>query len=41
VYESLEPRRLFIASVPRFDHVVVLIEENSSYEDIVGKRDAK
>ena len=35
--EKLEPRRLFSASsLPRYDHVVVLIEEDHSYNDILG-----
>ncbi len=38
--ESLESRALFAATIPRFDHVVVLIEENHSYEQIVGNADA-
>ena len=39
--ESLESRRLFASGIPRFDHVVVVIEENRSYDQIVGNPDAK
>ena len=34
--ELLESRRLFAASPPRFDHVVVVVEENHSYGDVLG-----
>src|SRR4051812_35748203 len=33
--ESLEPRRLF-AAIPQFDHVVVVIEENHTYSEVIG-----
>jgi acid phosphatase len=38
--ESLEQRWLFASGLPRPDHVVVVIEENRSYADIVGSPDA-
>ena len=34
--EFLEPRRLFTAGLPRFDHVVIIVEENHDYADIIG-----
>ena len=34
--EPLESRTLFAAGLPRFDHVVVVVEENHSYEDIIN-----
>ncbi|CAN5680702.1 phosphatidylinositol-3-phosphatase [soil metagenome] len=40
LFEPLEPRRLFAAGIPRFDHVVVVIEENNSYEQIVSNPEA-
>src|SRR4051812_21758062 len=33
--QPLESRMLFSAGLPRFDHVVVVVEENHSYEDII------
>lgn len=38
--ESLESRRLSSASVPQFDHVVVVVEENKAYSQIIGSRQA-
>jgi acid phosphatase len=38
--ESLESRRLFAAGIPRPDHVVVVIEENHSYSNIIASADA-
>lgn len=38
--EGFEPRRFFSSGIPRFDHVVVLIEENRSTGSIVGNPDA-
>ena len=37
--EMLEPRRLF-AAVPTPDHVVIAVEENHGYTDIIGNSDA-
>src|SRR4051812_12281224 len=37
--EELEKRRL-LASVPQFDHVVMVIEENRAYSDIIGSGSA-
>src|SRR5436190_14622759 len=35
--ESLEPRRILAASpLPRPDHVVVAVEENHAYDEIIG-----
>src|SRR5438552_2988498 len=36
VCEGLEPRWLFSAGLPRPDHVVIVVEENQSYHDILG-----
>jgi len=36
VVESLEPRKLLTASVPHLDHIVVVMEENRSYSQIIG-----
>jgi acid phosphatase len=38
--ELLEPRRLFAGGVPRPDHVVVVIDENHSYSNLIGNVDA-
>lgn len=38
--EPLEDRRLMAASLPHFDHVVVAIEENKAYSQIIGSPDA-
>jgi hypothetical protein len=38
VMESLEPRRLMTAGVPRYDHVLIVVEENRDYADILGAR---
>src|SRR3954451_23969923 len=34
--ETLEPRRLMSAGMPRPDHIVVVVEENQDYHDILG-----
>src|SRR5881394_3250359 len=34
--ENLEDRRMLAASVPHFDHIVVVMEENRSYSKIIG-----
>ena len=34
--ESLEPRRLFSSGLPRPDHIVIVVEENHSFQDILG-----
>ena len=34
--ETLEPRRLLSAGLPRPDHVVVVVEENQDFHDILG-----
>src|SRR4051812_21353547 len=34
--DVLEPRRLFAAGLPRPDHVVVVVEENPAYGQVVG-----
>src|SRR2546423_1948983 len=34
--ENLEGRKLFAVSVPHFDHIVVVMEENRSYSAIIG-----
>jgi phosphatidylinositol-3-phosphatase len=34
--ESLEPRRLFSSGLPRPDHIVIVVEENRDYHDILG-----
>src|SRR3989440_4402451 len=34
--ENLEERSLFAVSVPHFDHIVVVMEENRSYSQIIG-----
>ena len=36
--EPLEPRRLF--AVPRPDHVVIVVEENRAYSEVIGSLDA-
>lgn len=36
--EPLEPRRLF--AIPHFDHVVLVVEENTPFSDIIGNGDA-
>lgn len=38
--EPLEPRVLFAATLPRPDHIVIVIEENRSYDDIVNSTTA-
>jgi hypothetical protein len=38
IAEPLEPRRLF--AVPRPDHVVIVVEENRAYSEVVGSPDA-
>jgi hypothetical protein len=38
--EPLEPRRLYSTTIPRPDHVVVVIDENHSYGSIIGNADA-
>src|SRR4051812_20748361 len=38
--ERLEERRLLAVSVPQFDHIVVVVEENRPYSAIVGNSDA-
>jgi acid phosphatase len=40
VAEQLESRTLFAATPPRPDHVVIVVEENRSYADIVGSSPA-
>src|SRR4051812_27420339 len=39
IFQALEDRLLF-AAVPRFDHVVVVIEENHSPSQIIGSAEA-
>src|SRR5258706_16291955 len=34
--ERLESRQVLAVSVPRFDHIVVVMEENRSYSQIIG-----
>ena len=34
--EPLEPRRLFSSGLPHPDHIVVVVEENQDYHDILG-----
>jgi acid phosphatase len=34
--EPLESRVLMAAGLPRFDHVVIVVEENHSYSDVLG-----
>ena len=34
--ESLEPRRLLSTGLPRPDHIVIVVEENQDYHDILG-----
>src|SRR4051812_21003575 len=34
--EALESRYLLAATPPRFDHVVIVVEENRAYENIIG-----
>src|SRR5437868_6841790 len=34
--ESLESRLLLTAAIPRYDHVVIVVEENHSQADIIG-----
>src|SRR2546428_14196235 len=36
VCEPLERRQLFAAGLPRFEHIVVVVEENCDYNDILG-----
>jgi len=36
VCERLERRRLLSSGLPRPDHVVIVVEENQSYHDILG-----
>jgi hypothetical protein len=38
--EPLEGRRLMTAAVPRFDHIVVVVEENHSQTNIIGSASA-
>jgi hypothetical protein len=40
VMEILEERRLLAVSVPQFDHIVVVVEENRAYSAIIGNSDA-
>jgi len=40
VMEAMEDRRLLAAGIPRFDHVVVVIEENHAYNEIIGTHQA-
>jgi acid phosphatase len=35
--EALERRRLFTAGVPQPNHVLIVVEENKSYQDILGE----
>ena len=39
-FETLEPRRLCTAGIPRPDHVVIVVEENHSYSSLIGSADA-
>jgi hypothetical protein len=34
--EPLEPRRLMSAGMPRADHIVIVVEENQDFHDILG-----
>jgi acid phosphatase len=34
--ETLEPRVLMAAGLPRFDHIVIVVEENHSYSAVLG-----
>src|SRR5437588_1832730 len=36
VMEKLEERRLLAVTVPQFDHIVVVVEENRPYSAIIG-----
>lgn len=36
--EPLEPRRLLASGMPRYDHIVIVMEENRDFADIVGAR---
>jgi hypothetical protein len=36
IVERLEPRRLMAATLPRPDHVVIVVEENKDYRDVLG-----
>src|SRR4051812_31812482 len=36
MWEPLEPRTLYSATTPRPDHVVIVVDENHSYADILG-----
>jgi acid phosphatase len=38
--EKLEDRSLYSVSVPQFDHIVVVVEENRPYSAIIGNSDA-
>src|SRR4051794_28596939 len=37
-FEPLEPRHL-LSAIPQFDHVVIVVEENHSYDEIIGAAD--
>ena len=34
--DLLEGRRLMTAAVPRFDHIVIVVEENHSATNVIG-----
>lgn len=38
--ESLEGRTFFAVALPRPDHIVIVIEENRSFQSIIGAKDA-
>lgn len=38
--DALEPRIALVASIPSPDHVVIVVEENHAYEQIIGNADA-
>ena len=35
--EPLERRRLLSAGIPKADHIVIVVEENHSYQDVLGE----
>jgi phospholipase C len=39
--ESLEPRQLMAAALPRPQHIIIVVEENHSFDEIIGSPDAQ
>lgn len=41
VMEEIEGRTLLSAAVPHFDHIVLVVEENKAYDQIIGSTQAR